>query len=1005
MHPRVRFPVVLLVLGIVLFAAFALSAPLAAADGQRLAPEQGGTVPPPPGSISGTVYNEQGETLSGIAVQLESYDAQGEFWSYWGTVSTAPDGTYGFTSLPATLYRVYFYDQQPLPVYASEYYDDARTPEAATPLDLSGTLAYTGIDAVLDTVHGIRGLVTDAEGVSLDSILVNALSLNEWGGWDYVAYTYTDAGGEYLFSGLAPGAYRLRFSDARWPGVYAPEYYNDALDVESAQPLEIVDASTDLRADVQMSVGSVIRGTVTDETPGSPQPIAGVYVQVARQLSTADWEWPGGMYTDASGMYTITALAPGNYRVQFEPPPLHVREYWNDKPTFDSADLVVLGADATVQVDAALADAAIIAGVVRDASGNPIGNIWPVAVHQESGSYYWGNLSDAGGVYAIAGLPPGEYQISFSDYETPARYLSSSYPLLVPVAQGEEVTLDPVTMQLGGVISGTVTGAVTGAPLEGIEVILNYSDEWGNWYYATSTSTGADGTYQLTALAPGTYTVGFRGTGMADMFYPDAYAVRDGTPLTIDAAGQTFENIDVQMVPGGSIGGVVTDQDTSLPLNTVQVTLRLKHKNGEYHNVAGMQSDGETGAYSFGSLGPGEYKVEFYDSRWPQEYFVEFWDDQPSLEAATPIALPQGGAIDGIDAALSKGGSISGRVTGPGGGGLADIVAEVQNVYQGWSVSATTLADGSYRIEDLEPGYYTLRFYPADASSPYMPEYYDDVTDAGAAAWIDLTGSGTLENYDAELALGGSIVGMVQDEAGSGIAGIQVRAWQPEFSWYNEVKNGTTAADGSFQLGGLQAGEYRVGFGDGTDPLQSYLPEFYDDKADIYSADPVTVTQGQVTSLANPAVLVASARITGTVTNELDEPVEEMAVVLYQYVGEEPWGWWSWTDDVTTDALGRYTFGPLPGGSYRVGFEDLWQGRYAAEYYPDALTIEAAETITVTTGATVPDISRRGAGRRDRGVGGRRVGRADPGHRRLCGIGCRSALPLWPHRRAGLLPD
>ena len=111
----------------------------------------------------------------------------------------------------------------------------------------------------------------------------------------------------------------------------------------------------------------------------------------------------------------------------------------------------------------------------------------------------------ADGSYQIRGLAAGSYEVKFED---PAdRYLTEWYDntyfyvsrTLVVVGDDEAVVGIDAQLSEGGSISGTVTDA-NGDPVEGIEV--STSDG--------SSLTASDGTYLITGLIPGSYTVSFR---------------------------------------------------------------------------------------------------------------------------------------------------------------------------------------------------------------------------------------------------------------------------------------------------------------------------------------------------------------------------------------------------------------------------------------------------------------------------------------------------------------
>ena len=101
----------------------------------------------------------------------------------------------------------------------------------------------------------------------------------------------------------------------------------------------------------------------------------------------------------------------GSYTVEFRDfSGAYVGEWFDDASDAGSAtDVVVAAGEAVVGVDASLATAASISGVVTDAAGAPIEGIY---VYSEPGYRYGYTATD--GSYRIAGLTAGSYQIRFN---------------------------------------------------------------------------------------------------------------------------------------------------------------------------------------------------------------------------------------------------------------------------------------------------------------------------------------------------------------------------------------------------------------------------------------------------------------------------------------------------------------------------------------------------------------------------------------------------------------
>ncbi|MFP3607614.1 carboxypeptidase-like regulatory domain-containing protein, partial [Paraburkholderia sp. SIMBA_053] len=88
-------------------------------------------------------------------------------------------------------------------------------------------------------------------------------------------------------------------------------------------------------------------------------------------------------------------------------------------------------------------------------------------------------------------------------------------------------------------------------------------------------------------------------------------------------------------------------------------------------------------------------------------------NDAADRESAQRVALTEGEGVDGIDAALDLGGSISGRVMRQSDGEPLESVTVRASTPDGSSTaSVATDSDGAYRIPGLRGGDYIVSFTP-----------------------------------------------------------------------------------------------------------------------------------------------------------------------------------------------------------------------------------------------------------------------------------------------------
>lgn len=160
----------------------------------------------------------------------------------------------------------------------------------------------------------------------------------------------TGASGEYTISNLTGGEYLVAFGLSFTSKLnYIPQFYNDKSTASEAQTVSVASGGTTSGIDAKLEEGGQISGEVTDAASGTG--ISGVSVCAIE----ANPEVGGCVQTDASGEYTISGLAGGEYKVEFLQLG-YITQYYNDKPAPSEANAVsvvvgktIAGIDATLQ--------------------------------------------------------------------------------------------------------------------------------------------------------------------------------------------------------------------------------------------------------------------------------------------------------------------------------------------------------------------------------------------------------------------------------------------------------------------------------------------------------------------------------------------------------------------------------------------------------------------------------------------------------------------------------
>lgn len=337
------------------------------------------------GGVAGTVVAPDGKPLEGVCVEAFSDNASG-----YATSESESDGSYELTGLPAGSYLVGFNTcgEQPVPGYAPEFYDGARSFEDATSVAVEQGGTTSGINAALERTGSFSGTVVDDEtGEPLAGICVVAFE----GQTGDFGEAVTDDSGEYLVADVPAGEYTVIFGDCADPYVHVAEFYDDVR-VDGQEPAGeptpvVVESAQDTAAiDAALLEGGAIEGVVTGLHTGKEQPLvcvglfeAGtqdedalpVAVTITGVSPTPDAE------ATSPGEFIVPGIVPGDYVLAFNPGICEDDGYettWYDaEPTREDADvLTVSKGEVTRGIDSVVAPAPSISfGCPFELEGEP----------------------------------------------------------------------------------------------------------------------------------------------------------------------------------------------------------------------------------------------------------------------------------------------------------------------------------------------------------------------------------------------------------------------------------------------------------------------------------------------------------------------------------------------------------------------------------------------------------------------------------------------------------
>jgi hypothetical protein len=331
--------------------------------------------------------------------------------------------------------------------------------------------------------------------------------------------------------------------------------------------------------------------------------------------------------------------------------------------------------------------------------------------------------------------------------------------------------------------------------------------------------------------------------------WPDVAAI---TPYRYSAAWDRTKTQSAPAAPlafagAGQISGAVAGPDGMTPLPGITV-YAWRYFSPIWQRVANATTAGD-GSYTLSDLEPSSYRVEFNDPS--GNYVTEFYNDKRDLNIADFISVFSDSTVPNINASLAAAGRIAGTITSAASGKPRNLILATAYEQRGdqWVISrsATSNSTGAYTISGLAPGIHRVYFSNPDPFAPDAKEWYINVPTLSLAADVTVAPGATTPNIDAAIGMRGDIDGLVTAFDGASVGDIAVTAYQynPVLATYQTISQTVTSADGLY-LFTLLGGTYRIGF---SDPLGQLLPEFYNDRATLETADDVPAyANGEPTS-------------------------------------------------------------------------------------------------------------------------------------------------------------
>ena len=365
-------------------------------------------------------------------------------------------------------------------------------------------------------------------------------------------------------------------------------------------------------------------------------------------------------------------------------------------------------------------------------------------------------------------------------------------------------------------LSGTVTSAVDGEPIANAEVALTTGSPS---YIVDETTTDAAGGYRFDIVHGGLYGVlvisapGHLPEAFGDVICPleGCYA---GLGQAIALSDQPHvDGIDFALEPPALLTGSVRDAATGHGLAGTEIIVTIENEYRSFFTES-------TGEFSL-ALPPGDARVVASDSGYQDQIYPgqacgQSISGRPDCDPAlgAVVTLSTGETSSGIDFALARGASVSGRVVEqPSGAPIAGTWVEIHD--DGRLVKrALSGNDGSYIVGGLPAGVFNV--LTSTREGPHLDELYGGrfCYRFGLRLYCDRTSGDPVTvatdqattRIDFGLARGSLITGRVIDAAsGEALVGQRINIYDDQGRWAS-----STVADdsGSYASRGLPAGTY-----------------------------------------------------------------------------------------------------------------------------------------------------------------------------------------------------
>lgn len=436
---------------------------------------------------------------------------------------------------------------------------------------------------------------------------------------------------------------------------------------------------------------------------------------------------------------------------------------------------------------AAAALGASLEGLVVDEAGEPVQGAYAV-VYDQRLSYAYA-VTNAAGSFRVVDLPANPYRLRILP-PAAANLVESWHPAGLDVCGAAPIALGDVSgVEIALAAGGEIVGVLLdtdGQPVRDATVVARPSLS-GFSLQARSGVTGEDGSFAVRGLpgaanGPSGWRLEVQIDGWPFQWLPGVYEEVDAAVYEVSPGG-VADAASATLLDGIAVGGAVTGPWGPLTDGDVYA----------YSPSQVTSAPIVDGRYLAIGLPPGEVLSWASANGYAMTYYPDA--DRPGDRVAV---LEEGAVYESLDLDVPGEAVFQGRITGVDGD-LSGVSVLAYNDARTVGIGAQCAADGTFAIEKLHGGDYTLFVYAADEG--LVNDFVRDT--AGEPVVYALAAEAASPVFDVGMPRGAVVAGRIVDQVdGAPVYG----AWiVGEGVGTGEIASAETDHDGRYVLDGLVA--------------------------------------------------------------------------------------------------------------------------------------------------------------------------------------------------------